>query len=113
MSVFFKVNIRDQSLTQRYTYSSGNFDDDLFTSCFSARKTWEKVESAIVENNLAMVCKFTCMLRCLVMSESLWPMDLALQAPLFMRFSRQEAIHSLLQESFLTQGLTPGLLHSR
>ena len=42
--------------------------------------------------------------------------SLQLQAPLSMKFSRQEyrsGCHSLLQGIFLTQGLNMGLLHCR
>ena len=50
-----------------------------------------------------------------VLVMNLW--TVALQAPLFTEFSRQEytgvGSHFLLQGIFLTQGLTPGILHCR
>ena len=68
---------------------------------------------------------FVCV-SCSVMSDSATPWTVAHQAPLYMGFSRQEywsgllfpstvgvGSHSLLQGIFPTQGLNPGLLHSR
>ena len=52
-----------------------------------------------------------------VMSDSVTPWTIPRQAPLSMRFSRQEytgvGCHSLLQGIFLTQGSNPGLPHCR
>ena len=55
-----------------------------------------------------------CVLSCVQLFVTPW--TVALQAPLSMRFSRQEywsGLHSLLQGIFLTQGSNPGLLHCR
>ena len=43
------------------------------------------------------------------------PWTVAHQAPLYMRFSRQDGVvcYFLLQGIFQTQGLNPGLLHCR
>ena len=60
------------------------------------------------------VCVCVCVLNCVQLFVTPW--TVALQAPLSMRFSRQEywsGLHSLLQGIFLTQGSNPGLLHCR
>ena len=49
---------------------------------------------------------------CLILAT---PWTVAHQAPLYMRFSRQDGVvcYFLLQGIFQTQGLNPGLLHCR